>query len=104
MDFETKINNIEKGKQIGCRIMRDNIFIECGIQKKGQLYLVYIASHDLDYDYMDSGKKEYYSFSEITNAIHFIISRDFNFNDFATQKGNKIFNIGWFRKDNTVIK
>lgn len=103
LDFQNQKNNIEKGKQIGCRIITEKIFLECGIQKsKEQIYLVYIASHDLEYDYMDSGKEEYYSFSSLDKAIEYIIFRNYPFYEFAPQKGNKIFNSNWFHEENTV--
>lgn len=104
LDFEKQIRNIEKGKQIGCCIMTEKVDLICGIQKnEEQMYLVYIASYDLEGDYMDSGNKEYYSFSDLNKAIEYIISRNFPFSEFAPHKGNKIFNINFFRKDNTVI-
>ncbi len=104
MDIEKQINDIERGKQIGYIIETDTSMSLCGIQKrKEQDYLVYISNHDFEFDEMDSGIKEYYSFSDLKRAINYIISRGFPFDEFAPQKGNKIFNINFFREDNTIF-
>ncbi len=50
---------------------------------------------------MDTGVKEYYSFSDLEKAIDYIISKGFPFDKFVAQKGNKIFNVNFFREDNT---
>lgn len=104
MDIEKQMLNIERGKQIGYRIITEKNMKRCGIQKRGDKeYLVFIAFHDFEYDQMDTGKKEFYSFSTLKKAIEYIISRDFPFDKFAPPKGNKIFYADWFKKDNTVI-
>lgn len=104
VDIEKQIRNIEKGKQLGCIIETENSMSICGIQKRDeQDYLVYISNHDFEFDQMDSGTKEYYSFSDLERAINYIISKGFPFDKFATRKGVKLFNINHFRKDNTVI-
>ena len=96
MEYEKQIKMIEDGKQIGYRDYNDKSGIECGIQKKGLLYLVYICTHDFEYDAMDTGKKEYYTYERIDDAIEYIGSRGFSFDKFIPQKGNKLFNPDWF--------
>lgn len=104
IDFEKQIRNIKKGKQLGCIIEIENSMLKCGIQKRDeQDYLVYISNHDFEFDQMDSGIAEYYSFSDLEKAIKYIISKGFPFDKFATRKGVNFFNIKHFRKDNTVI-
>lgn len=52
---------------------------------------------------MDSGVKEYYSFSDLEKAIKYIISKEFPFEKFARRKGVVLFNINFFREDNTIF-
>ena len=96
MKYEKQINLIESGKQIGYREYGDKTGRDCGIQKKGFLYLIYICIYDFEYDAMDSGKAEYYTYERLDDAIAFIESRGFPFGEFIPQKGNKIFNPDWF--------
>lgn len=104
MDFEKQIINIEKGKQLGCIIETESRMSLCGIQKRNeQDYLVYISKHDFEFDQMDSGVKEYYSFSDLEKAIKYIISKGFPFDKFAPRKGVKFFRINFFHEDNTVV-
>ncbi len=102
MNIEKQIIDIEKGKQIGYTIIKENAMLKCGIQKRKECdYLVYISSHDFEFDHMDTGVREYYSFSDLEKAIDHIISKGFPFDKFSAQKGNKIFNVNFFREDNT---
>ena len=96
MNYEKQIQMIENGKQIGYREYNDKTGIECGIQKKGLLYLVYICTHDFEYDAMDTGKKEYYTYEKLDSATAYIESRGFDLSTFTPQKGNKLFDPEWF--------
>ena len=96
MKYEKQIKLIESGRQIGFRDFGDKIGRECGIQKKGLLYLVYICTHDFEYDAMDAGKSEYYTYEILDDAIDYIVSRGFPFGSFIPQKGNKLFDPDWF--------
>ncbi len=103
MEFEKQINAIEKGKQIGYSFLTDSYAYECGIQKKDGKYLVYFAFYDFEYDHMPPGKKEFYSFSDLSKAIDYIVSREFPFEEFFTRKGNKMFYTEYFNEENTVV-
>lgn len=94
--YEKQIKLIEAGKQIGYREYNDKKGNECAIQKKGLLYLIYICTHDFESDAMDTGRKEYFTYEKPDDAIAYIISRGFPFDQFVPQKGNKIFNPDWF--------
>ncbi len=103
MDIEKQIFNIEKGKQIGYYKISENSELDCGIQKNNNKYLVYIAFHDYEYDFMDSGREEFYSFSDLKKAIEYIVSRDIPIEEFFPQKGNKIFYTEWFNRKNITV-
>ncbi|MDE6005110.1 MAG: hypothetical protein K2G88_06960 [Oscillospiraceae bacterium] len=94
MNFEKQIKMIEKGKQIGYCVIKDEVYFECGIQKKKDLlYLVYFSEYNLKYEFDENGKQEFYSYSNLEDAIAYIISRKFPFDEFKPQKGNKIFDM-----------
>ena len=96
MENEKQIIMLDRGKQIGYSHMDGDILTECGIQKKDALYYVYFLEGDLKKDpFGDNGtfKEEYYSFTDIDKAIHYINSRDFNFSGFTPRKGIKYFYI-----------
>lgn len=99
------LNKIEKGCQKGYRNYEDDDHLsECGIQKNfDHKYCVYINFHDFTYDHMDTGKPEYYLFSDLKKAIDFIVSRGFPFLEFTTPRGNKLFCTEWLREDNTTV-
>lgn len=105
MEYENQIRQIENGKQIGyCNTTDENILIQCGIQKKDHLYLVYFFEGNISEDpFGENGdcKEEFYSFTNLKNAIEYITSRNFSFNEFKPQKGNKIFNA--FHNDFTPL-
>lgn len=93
MKYEKQIKMVENWKQIGYRLIKDEIYLECGIQKReDSLYLVHMAKCDLKYDY-DNTNPEFYSYSNLEDAIAYIVSRGFPFDEFKPQKGNKIFDI-----------
>lgn len=96
MKYEKQIKLIESGNQIGYTEYGDKTGKACGIQKKELLYLVYICNHDFEYDAMDSGKDEYFTYEKLEDAIDFIVSRGYEFDKFLPQKGNKIFYPEWF--------
>lgn len=96
MEYEKQIQWIESGKQIGRSDYGDKTGAVCGIQKKGLLYLVYICNHDFEYDAMDTGKSEYYTYERLADAIVCIVSRGFDFGSFTPQKGNRLFNPDFF--------
>ena len=94
MEFQKQIKMIEKGKQIGYRVIKDEIYFSCGIQKrKDLLYLIYFAKYNLEYEFDENGKEEFYSYSNLEDAIAYIVSRNFPFDEFKPQKGIKIFDI-----------
>lgn len=97
MEYEKQIKLLENGKQIGyCSIENEKILIQCGIQKKDQLYFVYFFEGDISEDpFGDHGKcnEEFYSFKILASAIEYIKTRKFEFNEFKPQKGNKIFQV-----------
>ena len=96
MEYEKQIKLIESGRQIGYREYGGTTGTVCGIQKKGLLYLVYICNHDFEFDAMDAGKSEYYTYEILDDAIAYIVSRGFPFGSFIPQKGNKLFDPDWF--------
>lgn len=71
---------------------RRNIFGMWNSKKEDSLYLVHMAKCDLKYDY-DNTNPEFYSYSNLEDAIAYIVSRGFPFDEFKPQKGNKIFDI-----------
>lgn len=94
MENEKQIIMLDRGKQIGYSHMDGDILTECGIQKKDALYYVYFLEGDLQKDpFGDNGtlKEEYYSFTDIDKAIHYINSRGFNFIGFTPEKVKNIF-------------
>ena len=96
MENEKQIIMLDKGKQIGYSHMDGDILIECGIQKKDDLYYVYFFEGNLKNDpFGENGtfKEEFYLFTDINKAINYINSRDFNFSEFTPRKGNKYFYI-----------
>ena len=94
-DFERQLSWIEKGKQIGYRVLDNYLSSEIAIQKHEGYYKVYFEKYDLEpVNYFDEGLIEEDSrrFTEIQDAVDWIKQKGYTLDQFAPLKGQKIFN------------
>ena len=89
---EKQMEWIKKGKQIGFSIIDNEILVECALQKKNNLILLYYMQWDMRLDFDGRAKEKFLVFKSIDTAIIFINSLKINFSDFTPQKGSAIFN------------